>query len=195
MEAAIEATADQTPSIGAAEDARDTRGLRAVPPLTPPEPVYMQAARRIRERIYDGTYSVRVGSAPELAAEFGCTIPVIVQAFRVLRAEGLIRTAPGDATYVLPRFVFTVAVTVPGPDAGSVRLAAFRSACRDAERADPAVTGIDVHPLGPVWRWTVRAECADVGRAAALAVAAVRPMTDDRWQWGKASLAATAAGA
>lgn len=150
---------------------------------TPRTPAYEQVAALLRQRIYDGTYPPggKVASAPALAVELGVSVPVIVRAFARLRDAGLVRTEPGSATYVLPRYRYLVTVTVTGPDDAGGELARVQAATAAAAAADPAVRSSSV-TAGEAWQWVVVAEAGDPAAALAAAMGVIRAAAGDgRW--------------
>ncbi|MFF4409785.1 GntR family transcriptional regulator [Streptomyces sp. NPDC001404] len=66
---------------------------------------YGRVADAIREQIADGTLQPgdRIGSLSGLQEEFGVSDTVILEARKVLVAEGLLQPRPGDGTYVRER--------------------------------------------------------------------------------------------
>lgn len=72
------------------------------------EPVYLQLAAHLRERIIFGQIKARLPSISELSAETGLSVGTIRRAIKVLARENRVRAVPGRGTFV----------TRPGPGAG-----------------------------------------------------------------------------
>jgi GntR family transcriptional regulator len=69
------------------------------------EPVYLQLAAHLRERIIFGQIKARLPSISELSAETGLSVGTIRRAIKVLVRENRVRAVPGRGTFV----------TRPGP--------------------------------------------------------------------------------
>lgn len=69
-----------------------------------PDPLYMQLAAILRERIAQGAYPPNrpVPSITSLQQEFGLARGTIIHAIEVLREEGAVRTVQGRGTFVAP---------------------------------------------------------------------------------------------
>lgn len=67
-----------------------------------PDPLYLQVARYLRERIADETYPLSSALPPEmeLASVLGVSRPTVRHALRLLTEEGLVRPVPGRGTFV-----------------------------------------------------------------------------------------------
>jgi DNA-binding GntR family transcriptional regulator len=72
------------------------------------EPVYLQLAAHLRERIIFGQIKARLPSISELSAETGLSVGTIRRAIKVLAHENRVRAVPGRGTFV----------TRPGPGTG-----------------------------------------------------------------------------
>lgn len=68
-----------------------------------PEPLYLQVAATLRQRISDGSYTSRVPSLKTIAQEFGVSHVTAEKAVTVLREEGLIRVVVGRGAFVVKR--------------------------------------------------------------------------------------------
>lgn len=71
-------------------------------PVFGEQPAYVRVADELRRRIRDGELppGAKVPSRAQLAAEYGVSTNISLQAMRVLTAEGLIEGRPGSGTYV-----------------------------------------------------------------------------------------------
>jgi len=71
--------------------------------LEGPDPLYVQLAAVLRERITTGVYAPNrsIASVAELQEEFGLARGTILKAIDVLRAEGLVRSVVGRGTFVV----------------------------------------------------------------------------------------------
>jgi GntR family transcriptional regulator len=69
-----------------------------------PEPLYLQLAAILRERIKAGVYLPNrpVPSITSLQQEFDLARGTVIHAIEVLRHEGSVRTVQGRGTYVAP---------------------------------------------------------------------------------------------
>jgi DNA-binding GntR family transcriptional regulator len=67
------------------------------------EPVYLQLARMLRERIASGEIRRRMPSLKAVQEEFGVAHGTVEKAFRVLTEEGLIRPVVGRGHFVRGR--------------------------------------------------------------------------------------------
>ena len=69
-----------------------------------PDPLYLQLAAVLRERIRAGVYPPNrpIPSVVSLQQEFGLARGTILHAVEVLREEGLVRTVQGRGTFVAP---------------------------------------------------------------------------------------------
>jgi DNA-binding GntR family transcriptional regulator len=66
------------------------------------EPLYEQLAVILRARIESGELARRVPSVKTLAQEYGCAQGTAERALKILKDEGLIRSAMGRGTFVVP---------------------------------------------------------------------------------------------
>jgi DNA-binding transcriptional regulator YhcF (GntR family) len=110
-----------------------------------PRARYEQLAADIRADIYAGTWAAgqRIPYEPELAARFGVSRALVNRALVILADEELISQEQGRGTFVLPRRVYRVTVSVPVPAGcrpGSAT--ALRKAVTAAAKAEPAVTEV-----------------------------------------------------
>jgi DNA-binding transcriptional regulator YhcF (GntR family) len=64
------------------------------------EPVYLQLAAHLRERIIFGQIKARLPSLTELSAETGLAVGTIRRAIKVLARENRVRAVPGRGTFV-----------------------------------------------------------------------------------------------
>ena len=71
--------------------------------LEGPGPPYRRVAADLRRRINSGEWSTRLPSEKTFAQEYGYSLQTIRKAFALLRDEGLIETARGWGSSVLPR--------------------------------------------------------------------------------------------
>jgi GntR family transcriptional regulator len=69
-----------------------------------PEPLYLQLAAVLRERIKTGVYPPNrpVPSITSLQQEFDLARGTVIHAIEVLRDEGAVRTVQGRGTFVAP---------------------------------------------------------------------------------------------
>lgn len=67
------------------------------------EPLYEQLAAILRARIESGDLGRRVPSVKTLAQEYGCAQGTAERALSILKEEGLIRTAMGRGSFVVPK--------------------------------------------------------------------------------------------
>ena len=69
-----------------------------------PDPLYLQLAAILRERIRTGVYPVNrpVPSITSLQQEFDLARGTVIHAIEVLREEGAVRTVQGRGTFVAP---------------------------------------------------------------------------------------------
>ena len=67
------------------------------------DPLYVQLAAILRERISGGTYDKRIPPMSALKEEFGLARNTIAAALKVLMDEGLIRGVPGRGVFVVPQ--------------------------------------------------------------------------------------------
>jgi GntR family transcriptional regulator len=65
------------------------------------EPLYEQLAAILRGQIERGELERRVPSVKTLAQTYGCAIGTAERALKILKDEGLIRTAMGRGTFVV----------------------------------------------------------------------------------------------
>lgn len=65
------------------------------------QPVYLQLAAQLRERIIFGQLTSRLPSLAELTAQTGLSIGTVRHAIRVLARENRVRTEPGRGTFVI----------------------------------------------------------------------------------------------
>jgi DNA-binding GntR family transcriptional regulator len=65
------------------------------------DPLFAQLANRLRERIRNGTYPVRLPSEPALGAEFGVSRDTVRRAIFLLSQERLVQVSPGRGTFVI----------------------------------------------------------------------------------------------
>jgi LacI family transcriptional regulator len=67
-----------------------------------PDPLYLQVARHLRERIADETYPLSSALPPEmkLASRLGVSRATLRHALRLLTEEGLVQPVPGRGTFV-----------------------------------------------------------------------------------------------
>lgn len=70
-----------------------------------PDPIYLQIAAVIRDRIARGVYPPlrQIPSEADMVEEFGVSRNTVRAAVRVLNAERLTRTVRGKGTYVEPQ--------------------------------------------------------------------------------------------
>jgi DNA-binding transcriptional regulator YhcF (GntR family) len=111
-----------------------------------PRARYEQLAADFRKDIYAGVYQVgeRLPYEPELADRFGVSRALINRALLILAGQELISQEQGRGTFVLPRMVYRVKVSVPVPAGrkpGSV--SALHKAITVAAKAEPAVTQVE----------------------------------------------------
>jgi len=66
------------------------------------EPLYVQLAQIIRDRIASGDLARRVPSVKTLAQEYEVALGTAERALRILKDEGLIKSAMGRGTFVVP---------------------------------------------------------------------------------------------
>jgi GntR family transcriptional regulator len=128
-------------------------------------------ARTIRGEIYAGEYlpGDALPATAVIAARHGISTAMAQRAFDILRREGLVRSEQGRGTYVCDRHPFTAVVAArPSGRLPGSRLVA------DAERSEPAVTGLTVSDDSDrrIWRMTI--DAADSAPAAVIAVAVAR---------------------
>ena len=86
----------------------DHRFLRVttVTPLDPDDavtPLYAQLAAVLRERIASGDLARRVPSVKTLAQQYAVSQGTAERALRILKDEGLVRSAMGRGTFVVPQ--------------------------------------------------------------------------------------------
>jgi DNA-binding GntR family transcriptional regulator len=128
-------------------------------------------ARQLRGEIYAGVYQPgeALPATAILATRHGMSTAMAQRAFDTLRREGLVRGEHGRGTYVCDRHPYTAVV------AGRVtgRLPGTRMVA-DAQRAEPAVTGLTVADHGTRRLWQMTVEAADAAPAAVVAVAVAR---------------------
>lgn len=157
--------------------------------VTPGEAASITAvATQLRGEIYAGKYPAgeKAPSRQALADKHGISRESAGVVLRMLAGEGLVSLQQGSGTYVLPRYGFFAAVSVPRgsvarQDGERQRLAA---AVKLAEAAEPAVSGADVLADAVRARIAMRVECADVARAVVIALAVVRAAArGSRWSW------------
>jgi GntR family transcriptional regulator len=67
------------------------------------EPLYEQLAAILRARIESGDLARRVPSVKSPAQEYGCALGTVERALKILKDEGLVRTAMGRGSFVVPR--------------------------------------------------------------------------------------------
>jgi DNA-binding GntR family transcriptional regulator len=65
------------------------------------EPVYLQLAAHLRERIIFGQIKARLPSIAELSAETGLSVGTIRRAINVLVREKRVQAVPGRGTFVI----------------------------------------------------------------------------------------------
>jgi GntR family transcriptional regulator len=65
-------------------------------------PLYEQLAAILRGRIESGDLARRVPSVKTLAQEYGCAQGTVERALSILKSEGLVRTAIGRGSFVVP---------------------------------------------------------------------------------------------
>jgi len=65
------------------------------------EPLFAQLAARLRERIHNGTYPVRLPSEPALGSEFGVSRDTVRRAIFLLSQERLVSVSPGRGTFIV----------------------------------------------------------------------------------------------
>ncbi|MFI5916452.1 GntR family transcriptional regulator [Dactylosporangium sp. NPDC051541] len=72
--------------------------------LEGPDPLYLQLAAVLRERIASGAYQPNrpIASVAELQEEFGLARGTILKSIDVLKSEKLVRAVPGRGTFVTP---------------------------------------------------------------------------------------------
>lgn len=114
--------------------------------LPGPRARYEQLARQIRKDIYDGKYPVGDALRPELqlAVDYGMSRALANRALQVLADEELVSQEQGRGTFVKPRRLYKVTVSVPFPEKrrpGSE--AALRKAVAAAAKAEPAVRAVE----------------------------------------------------
>jgi GntR family transcriptional regulator len=70
-----------------------------------PDPIYVQAAEVLRQRIEDGTYPPNraMPSIPALSQELGIAKATLGKSLDLLRGEGLIRSVKGRGTFPIPQ--------------------------------------------------------------------------------------------
>jgi GntR family transcriptional regulator/MocR family aminotransferase len=68
-----------------------------------PEPLYVQLAALLRNRIESGKLTGRVPSVKALSEEYGISHITAEKALDVLKREGLVTTTIGKGTYVADR--------------------------------------------------------------------------------------------
>jgi GntR family transcriptional regulator len=66
------------------------------------QPVYLQLAAQLRERIIFGQIKSRLPSLTELSAQTGLSIGTVRHAIRVLARENRVHSEPGRGTFVNP---------------------------------------------------------------------------------------------
>lgn len=66
-----------------------------------PEPVYLQLAAHLRERIMFGQISARLPTLAELSAETGLSVGTVRRAIDVLAQENRVLAVPGRGTFVI----------------------------------------------------------------------------------------------
>jgi GntR family transcriptional regulator len=67
------------------------------------DPLYMQLAAVLRERIASGDLARRVPSVKTLAQQYEVSQGTAERALRILKDEGLIKSAMGRGTFVVPK--------------------------------------------------------------------------------------------
>ena len=65
------------------------------------QPVYLQLAAQLRERIIFGQLTSRLPSLTELSTQTGLSIGTVRHAIRVLARENRVRTEPGRGIFVI----------------------------------------------------------------------------------------------
>jgi hypothetical protein len=115
--------------------------------LPGPQARYEQLAAILRGDIYAGVYPVGSALPPEseLARERGISRALANRALQVVADQELVSQEQGRGTYVQPRRLYRVRVSVPLPDDGgkAPTPASLRRAARDAARGDPAVAEVE----------------------------------------------------
>jgi GntR family transcriptional regulator len=67
-----------------------------------PDPVYLQLAEILRQKITAGELAGRMASERDLAVEYGVSYGSVRRAMVILRERGLIRTIHGRGTFAIP---------------------------------------------------------------------------------------------
>jgi GntR family transcriptional regulator len=154
--------------------------------LPGPRARYEQLARTLRKDIYDGRYPVGKALRPEqvLAVDYGMSRALVNRALQVLAEEELVSQEQGRGTYVRPRRLYRVAVSVPLPEARRmVGAGALRRGLSAAAKNEPAVRAVESAGLtGDAAAVSLLVEAAD-GDWAVHAAKMVLRSAPAPWSW------------
>lgn len=181
-------------------DPRDLYDVGNVPesdgePVNPSEAATITAvAAIVRGRILRGEYKDgKVDSRQQLAKDHRISPESAGVVLRMMRDEGLVTLEQGRGTYVCELRAYLVTVTMTGPLAYGLADRAWKPIehrMAAAERAEPAVTGLDLATEMDQWEWQMTVRSADPARAGLIGLSTVIKAAGEGWDFSSARVTA-----